>query len=170
MFRGFPPLRRLFFQRDCTIEVPGIAAGEPIVCILVCTNTVWNCHDRTQEIGGFAQSGNTQDHPKNRTKDKRTKGSAQALVTTRDPGEQRARSGAGRLHADRSEEDRGLAQALGGTQFAPQGRRLSLGAFNADLLHQPCRQDLAKDATATTGAGQDGAEAAVWQGQAIEAR
>src|SRR6202022_14511 len=65
--------------------------------------------------------------------------------------------------SDEREEDRGLAQALSRTQFAPQGRRLSLGALDADVLYQPRRQDLAKDATRAAAAGEGRVEAAVWK-------
>jgi hypothetical protein len=56
---------------------------------------------------------------------------------------------------------RGIAQALGGTKFTPQGRRLSLGALDADLLYQPRRQDVAKNATRPAAARQGGVEATV---------
>src|SRR5258705_307345 len=56
---------------------------------------------------------------------------------------------------------RGIAQALGGAQFAPQGRRLSLGALNVDVLYQPRRQDVAENATRPAAARQDRAEAPV---------
>src|SRR5438874_10565234 len=58
---------------------------------------------------------------------------AQAMVATGDTGKRRARSETRRLQADECEENRGVAQALGRTYFAPQGRRLSLGAVDADF-------------------------------------
>jgi hypothetical protein len=90
-------------------------------------------------------------------------GVAKALVATRDPGERRARSQARCLHAAGSKADRSIAQALGGTQLAPQDRRLSLGAVDADVLYQPRRQDLAQDAARAAAARQDRVEAAVWK-------
>lgn len=47
-----------------------------------------------------------------------------------------------RVHVAGSEANRGIAEALGGTEFAPQGRRLSLGALDADILCQSGRQDV----------------------------
>jgi hypothetical protein len=67
----------------------------------------------------------------------------------------------GGVHVAGPEENRGIAETLRGTQFAPQGRRLSLGAFDADVLCQSCRQDVAEDATRTAGARQGRIEAAV---------
>src|SRR3981081_188791 len=66
-----------------------------------------------------------------------------------------------RVQTNEREEDRGLAQALSRTQFAPQGRRLSLGAFDADVLYQPRRQDLAEDATRAAGQSERRIKAAV---------
>ena len=56
------------------------------------------------------------------------------------------------------------AEALGRTQFAAQGRRLSLGAFYAHLLCQPRRQGPAEGATRAAGAGQGRIEAGVREG------
>ena len=72
-----------------------------------------------------------------------------------------ARSATRRLQADKSKEDRGFAQALGGTQFASQVGRLSLRALDADILYQPCRQGLAENQTRPPTARQDRAEAPV---------
>src|SRR5260221_5530248 len=87
--------------------------------------------------------------------------SAAALVAARDPGERRARSAARRVQADKSREDRGFAQALRGTQFTSQGRRLSLRALDVDILYQPRRQGLAENPTRPLAARQDRAEAPV---------
>ena len=86
---------------------------------------------------------------------------AKALVAARHPGERRARSATRRLQADKSKEDRVFAQALGGTQFASQGGRLSLRALDADVLYQPCRQELVESATRPLAARQDRVEAPV---------
>ena len=51
-----------------------------------------------------------------------------ALVAARDAGKRRARSEARRVHTDRSEEDRGFAQALGGTSS-----RRKAGAYRSAL-------------------------------------
>src|SRR5713226_4162502 len=94
---------------------------------------------------------------------------AKALVAARDPGERRARSETRRVQTDRPEEDRGFPQALGGTQFASQGGRLSLRALDVDILYQPCRQDLAENATRPLAARQDRAEAPVSSRRVIAA-
>jgi hypothetical protein len=57
-----------------------------------------------------------------------------------------------------------VPQALGGAQLSPQKRRLSLRAFDADILHQPVRQDLAQDPTRSAGAGEGRTEASIWPG------
>ena len=64
-----------------------------------------------------------------------------ALVEARDRDERRARPEGRRVHVARSEEDRGLAEALRRAQQAAQGEPLSFGALDADLLHQPRRQE-----------------------------
>jgi hypothetical protein len=69
---------------------------------------------------------------------------AKALVAARDAGKRCARSQTRGFQTDRSEEDRGFAQALRGAQFAPQDRRLSIRALDADVLYQPRRQDVAE--------------------------
>src|SRR5206468_10253634 len=46
----------------------------------------------------------------------------------------------------------------------PQGRRLSLGAVDADLLHQPRGQDVAQDAAHKAGAREGRAEAPIREG------
>jgi hypothetical protein len=72
-----------------------IAAREPIPSILVCAKTDRNCHDRTSEIGGFAQRDNAQDHTKGCrkgcTKDNPARASAKALVAARNKKERRTR-------------------------------------------------------------------------------
>src|SRR5262245_5404568 len=65
------------------------------------------------------------------------------MVPARHRAERRARSQARRLHLEGPRADRGLAQALGRAQPAPQVRSLSLGDVDADVLSQPCRQDAA---------------------------
>src|SRR5229473_2589814 len=130
--------------------------------------------------------GRTQDGAQNRAKESRKKigpeGRLRAqktrdqkdivktLVAARHRAKRCARSQARRLQADRSEENRGITKALGGTEFAPQDRRLSLGALDADLLYQPCRQGPAEDATRPAGAGQGRIEAAVREGVSKSAR
>jgi hypothetical protein len=89
---------------------------------------------------------------------------AKALVAARDPGERRARSEKRRVQTDRPEENRGFAQALRGTQFTSQGRRLSLGALDVDVLYQPRRQGLAENAARPVAARQDRVEAPVREG------
>src|ERR1700686_488780 len=86
---------------------------------------------------------------------------AKALVATRDAGERRARSATRRLQTAQPEENRGFAKAHGGTQFVPQGRRLSLGALDVDVLFQPRRHDLAENATRPVAARQDRVQAPV---------
>ena len=93
-----------------------------------------------------------------------TEDAAKTLVAARDRAKRRARSQARRLQADRPEENRSFAETLGGTQFAPQGRRLPLGALDADLLYQPRRQGPAEDPTRAAGAGQGRIEAGVREG------
>ena len=97
----------------------------------------------------------------------KTQSVSEALVAARDRRERCARSEARRFHLAGSEANRGIAEALGGTQFAPQGRRLSLGALDADVLCQSCREDLAEDPARTAGARQGRTEAAVWEGVTV---
>src|SRR3954469_14611566 len=68
------------------------------------------------------------------------------------------------VQADQREEDRDLVEALGRAQRAPQDRRLPLGPVDADVLHQPRRQDAAADAAHAAGAGKGGAEAGIREG------
>jgi len=88
-------------------------------------------------------------------------GVAKALVAASNAGKRRARSETRRLQANQREENRSIAQALGGTKFTPQDGRLSLRALDADLLYQPRRQDLAENARRPIAARQDRTEAAV---------
>src|ERR1700754_474031 len=88
----------------------------------------------------------------------KTQGCSEAMVAARDTTERCARSETRRVHLARSETNRSFAETLCGAQFAPQGRRLSLGALDADLLRQSCRQDAAEDP-----ARQGRIEAAVWE-------
>jgi hypothetical protein len=67
----------------------------------------------------------------------------------------------------RDEGNRRLAETLGGAQFTPQGRRLSLGALDADLLCQSCRQDIAENPARAAGARQGRIEAAVRAGVTV---
>ena len=62
------------------------------------------------------------------------------------------------------EKDRGVAETLRGEQFAPQIRRLSIGAVDADLLYQPRRKDAAENPARAAGAREGGIEASVRQG------
>jgi uncharacterized protein DUF3175 len=101
-------------------------------------------HGCTQN-GAFAQNDRAQDHPQDSKDGGKQAGPAakkirrevitKTLVAARDPGRRRARSEARRLYPARPEGDRGLAEALGRTQLAPQERRLSFGALDADLLY-----------------------------------
>src|SRR5712691_7806051 len=90
---------------------------------------------------GTKSPGTKSTGSKNTCADDRATGRAKTLVAARHERERRARSASRRVQADQREEDRGLAEAFGGTQRAPQIRRLSLGAVDADLLHQPRRQE-----------------------------
>src|SRR5258708_23083579 len=119
-----------------------------------------------------SQNFNTQDgakgsNPKSgygASRDRSKEGRAEALVTERDAGKRCARSQEGRVQADEREEDRVIAQAVRGAQFAPQDGRLPLRAVDADLLYQSRRQDPAKDATRPAGAREGGVEAPVREG------
>src|SRR5215831_10301477 len=70
---------------------------------------------------------------------------AATLVAARDARERCARSRARRLQARKCEKDRDIAETLSGEKPAPQGWRLSLGLVDADLLHQPRREEFAQD-------------------------
>src|SRR6266700_5420951 len=109
-------------------------------------------HGSSQKDDTFAQSSSTQDTASEDKRQAQHNGQeletrdAEALVAARDKGERRARPEAWRVQIDQREGDRGLAKAFSRTQRAPQDRRLSLGAIDADILHQPRRQDAAEDA------------------------
>jgi hypothetical protein len=136
-------------------------------------------HGCTSDNSAFAQSCSTQDRPSEHRKDDRSEGEfgaekirrpegvRKALVAARNPGKRRARSEAGRLHAAGSKANCSIAQALRGTKFAAQDRRLPLGAFHVDVLYQPRRQDVAEDATRPAAARQDRVEASVWKRLAV---
>ena len=145
-----------------------VYAGEPIVLELVRFETGQNGNDRASEIGFTRCKGTKKFKTKGRDDKSARDGSSQdrieALVARCHQGEQRAGLAKWRLQATRSEADRLLAQAFRRTQFAPQGRRLSLSGFDADLLHQSRRKDVAKDATDTAGARQGRAQASIWPG------
>jgi len=117
----------------------------------------------TKSIGSKS-TGSKNAGSKNTCADDRAEGRAKTLVAARHGRERRARSASRRVQADQREEDRGLAEAFGGTQRAPQIRRLSLGAVDADLLHQPRRQEFTEDRAQPAGAGKDGIEARVREG------
>src|SRR5262249_53409737 len=89
---------------------------------------------------------------------------AATLVTTRDARERRAGPEEGCVQADEREEDRLVLEAIGRAQLPPQVRRLSLGAVDADVLHQSSGQDPAEDATRAARGREAGAEAPVRQG------
>src|SRR6266542_491700 len=97
-------------------------------------------HDRTTKGSNAQISQKTH----GATKDQHEEVVTQALVTAGHAGKRRARSRARRVQTDQCEEDRGFTQAVRGTQFTPQDRRLSLGALDADLLYQPRRQEFAQ--------------------------
>ena len=141
-----------------------IAAREPIRPVAVFRRQDGVGHGRTESIA-CAQDDSAQDRPQR--KDTRPEGKsgtqkirseeaiAEALVTARHPGERRARSKTRCLYVAGSQANCGFAQAFSGTQFAPQDRRLSLGAFDADFLYQPRRQDLAKNPARPAAARQE---------------
>src|SRR3954462_8034282 len=112
-------------------------------------------HGSCQKDDTFSQNSGAQEHQTRRT---------EALVAARDQGERRARPQTRRVQADQREEDRDFVEALGRAQRAPQDRRLPLGAVDADVLHQPRRQDAAADAAHAAGAGKAGAEAGIREG------
>jgi hypothetical protein len=130
-------------------------------------------HGGTPETISFAQSPGAQEGTNRHARDDRPEGARdawktitgqigiKALVAARHKGKRRARSETRRLQTCQRKEDRSIAQALGGAQFAPQGRRLSFSAIDADFLHQPRRQDITQDPARPVGAGQGGIEAAV---------
>ena len=130
-------------------------------------------HGGTPETISFAQSPGAQEGTNRHARDDRPEGARdawktitgqigiKALVAARHKGKRRARSETRRLQTCQRKEDRSIAQALGGAQFAPQGRRLSFSAIDADFLHQPRRQDITEDPARPVGAGQGGIEAAV---------
>src|SRR6185312_205852 len=89
---------------------------------------------------------------------------SQALVAARHARKRRTRSEARRVQADEREKDRGIAEAIGGAQRAPQVGRLPLGLVDADFLHQPRRQKIAEDPARAAGAGEGGIETGVWAG------
>src|SRR5437667_9127894 len=86
---------------------------------------------------------------------------AETLVATGDPRKRCPRSQARRLQTNKREEDCGVAETIGRAQFAPQGRGLSLGAFDADVLYQPRRQDAAEDPAHPIGAREGRVETSV---------
>lgn len=62
------------------------------------------------------------------------------MVAPGDRAQRRARPETGGVQARKRKEDRGVIEALRGKELTPQDRRLSLGALDADLLHQSRRQ------------------------------
>src|SRR5882724_3282405 len=76
--------------------------------------------------------------------DKRETRLVPALVAARGTRERCAGSQTRRVQTDECKENRSIAEALGGAQLAPQGRRLSLGAVDADVPYQPRGQDSAE--------------------------
>src|SRR5437868_7129947 len=107
---------------------------------------------RTSKKHALTKSRDAQNHEKS---------IAEALVATGDPRKRCPRSQAWRLQTNKREEDCGVTETIGRAQFAPQGRGLSLGAFDADLLYQPRRQDAAEDPAHPIGAREGRVEAPV---------
>src|SRR3974390_134609 len=147
---------------------------EPIVRKLVRNETGKKDNGRASEIGFTRRKGTKKFKAEGRdgegAKGRSSQYRIEALVATCHQGERCAGLARRRLYTTRSEADRRLAQAFRGTQLAPQGRRVSLGGFDAHLLHQPRRQDAAEDATDATGARQGRAQAPVWPGVTSRAR
>jgi Protein of unknown function (DUF3175) len=84
--------------------------------------TSQNCNAQDNAKDGPVDNG-----PKSRlgtTRQDPAQPHTKTLVAARHTGKRRTRSQEGRVQADEREEDRLLAQAIGGTQFAPQVRRL----------------------------------------------
>src|SRR5437868_9391614 len=107
---------------------------------------------RTSKKHALTKSRDAQHHEK---------GIAETLVATGDPRKRCPRSQARRLQTNKREEDCGVTETIGRAQFAPQGRCLSLGAFDADVLYQPGRQDAAKDPAQPIGAREGRVEISV---------
>ena len=120
-------------------------------------------HDRATQNGDGTPPRSAQNFKENQAKVSSKTAVVEAMVAARHTGKRCARSQTRRLHVTGPEADRSLAQALGRTQLAPQGRRLSLGAFDADVLYQPGRSNAAEDATRAAEPGQGRTEAAVRQ-------
>ena len=135
-----------------------IAAAEPDELVSFSGDMIGVGNGRTSKSQRSAKDRGTQKCPQNINGEENVE---QTMVAAGHPGKRRARSQARRLQTDKREENRGVAQAIGGTQFAPQGRRLSLGAVDADLLYQPRRQDIAENTTHATGAREGRVEASV---------
>src|SRR5262252_3856125 len=76
---------------------------------------------------------------------KSAEGKFAALVAARYGEERRARSRSRGVQAHQCKENCHVAEAFGGTQRAPEIRRLSLRAIDADLLYQPRRQEAAEN-------------------------
>src|SRR6266550_3490110 len=130
-------------------------------------------HGGTSEGSAFAQKRDAQEGTSSHTPHGQPEGARSAgktitpesviktLVAARYQGKRRAGPETRRLQTYQRKEDRSIAQALGGTQFAPQDRRLSFGALDADFLYQPRRQDVAENPAGSAATGEDGIEAAV---------
>src|SRR5438270_3819540 len=114
---------------------------------------------RTPQKHAFTKNSDAQGDAKDRAQD-----NVKALVAARDARERCARSRSRRLQADKRQEDRGITQAFSGAQLAPQGWRLSLGTFDADVLRQPRRKESAEDPANPTGAREDRVETSVREG------
>src|SRR6185312_8094321 len=111
-------------------------------------------HDGTQEERGAAD---------NVAKDG-AQGNIKTLVAARDTRERRARLAGRGVQADQRKENRRVAQTFGGAQQAPQVRRLSFGAVDADVLYQSRREKPAPNPTRPPPAREGGAEASVRAG------
>src|SRR5690242_19380494 len=78
------------------------------------------------------------------------------LVRPGDAGKRRARSARRRFQAQGPQAHRRVAEALGGAQPPPQNRAIPLGAVDAGVLHQPRRQEFAREPPPHFGKGQGG--------------
>ena len=87
-----------------------------------------------------------------------------ALVAGGDRAQRRAHARRRCLYVERSQADRRLVEALGGTKQSPQVRSIPLRALHAHLLHQSCRQKSAAGAQEDIDAGEGGVAEAIWQG------
>ena len=117
---------------------------------------------RTSKSERFAQDRSTQERPQTSTaKKSSSKRWSQRVTRESDALDLKRGVFKRRLQTDKREENRGVPQTIGRTKFTPQDRRLSLGAVDADLLHQPRRQNFAESTTHAIGAREGRTEASV---------